>query len=109
MTLRENLHALMVAIMKGDKEEAYRTREELKMSLKTIFGLDTYATLKAERFLKTLEEVMEVWGVELEKARRLRAALKVFLDDEDICMHVDEEGGTGEEEIFYKYYFKDPL
>ncbi len=106
MTLREKLHALMVAVMQGDKDEAYRIRRELERYL-TVYNDGVFTPVVGE-FMKTLVEVMEVWGWELEKARRLRAALQLFLDDGAKCLHVDEEGGT-EEEVFYKHYFNNSL
>jgi hypothetical protein len=101
MTLREKLHAYMVAGMQGDKEEAYRIRQELEKYLSDGFAPRVW------EFLKALEEVMEVWGGELEKARRLRQALKLFLNDGYKCVHVEEEGETEESEVFYKYYHKE--
>jgi hypothetical protein len=100
-TLREELHSLMVAVMQGDRDEAYRIKQDLTKFLERGFKPDIW------RFMDTLVEVMEIWGQELEKARRLREALKLFLDDELKAYHIDEEGITGEEEVFYKYYHRD--
>jgi hypothetical protein len=99
-TLREILHSLMVAVMQGDREEAYRIRRDLERYLKKA------SEQEIGHFLKTLEEVMEIWGWELEKASRLRRALQLFLDDEAKAWHTEEEGATEEGKIFYEYYHR---
>ncbi len=94
--LKEELHALMVAFMKEDKDEAYKIKRGLEEYLKGA------PEPEIGQFLEALWGVMKVWGWELEKARRLRQALGLFLDNQAIGWR--EEGNA-----FYRHHFRHHL
>ncbi|MCI4454107.1 MAG: hypothetical protein JHC25_04060 [Thermodesulfobacterium sp.] len=92
--MREKFHRLMIAIMKEEEDKV----EEIKQEL--ITTLNTATEQERRRFVGALLDTMRLWAYELEKARRLRKALKEFLDDNTYRYEEDE----GESDTFYNYY-----
>jgi len=94
--MRWKLHALMVAMMKGKENEV----EEMEKELTTI--LNTATEEERERFVACLMDAMQLWAYELERARRLREALKEFVDEEYRYWYEEDEGDS---DTFYNYYY----
>jgi hypothetical protein len=83
--MRWKLHALMV--------------EEMAKELTTI--LNTATEEERKRFVACLMDAMQLWAYELERARRLREALKEFVDEEYRYWYEEDEGDS---DTFYNYY-----
>jgi hypothetical protein len=93
--MRERFHKLMIAIMKREEDKVEEQRKEL------ITMLNTATEQEVRRFVACLIDAMQLWAYELEKARRLRQALKEFIDDDNIYRYEEDEG---ESDTFYNYY-----
>jgi hypothetical protein len=91
----EKFHELMVAIMKREEDKV----DELKKKLITILNKTTEE--EREWFVACLIDAMQLWAYELEKARRLRQALKEFIDDDNTYRYEEDES---ESDTFYNYY-----
>jgi hypothetical protein len=91
----EKFHELMVAIMKREEDKV----EVLRKKLITI--LNTATEEERELFVACLLDAMKLWAYELEKARRLRRALKEFIDDDNTYTYEEDES---EGDTFYNYY-----
>jgi len=92
----EKFHELMVAIMKGEEDKV----DELKKKLITILNKATEE--EREWVVACLIDAMRLWAYELEKARRLRKALKEFVDDDYRYWYEEDEGDS---DTFYNYYY----
>ena len=91
----EKFHELMVAIMRREEDKV----DELKKKLITILNKATEE--EREWFVVCLIDAMQLWAYELEKARRLRQALKEFIDDDNTYRYEEDES---EGDTFYNYY-----
>jgi len=91
----EKFHELMVAIMRREEDKV----DELKKKLITILNKATEE--EREWFVACLIDAMQLWAYELEKARRLRQALKEFIDDDNTYRYEEDED---ESDTFYNYY-----
>ncbi len=94
--MRWKLHSLMVAMMKGKENEV----DEMEKELITILNMATEE--EREQFVACLMDAMQLWAYELERARRLREALKEFVDDDYRYWY---EEGEGDSDTFYNYYY----
>ncbi len=93
--MRERFHELMVAIMKREEDKVEAKRKEL------ITILNTATEEERGLFVACLLDAMKLWAYELEKARRLRQALKEFIDDDNTYRYEEDED---ESDTFYNYY-----
>jgi DNA-binding PucR family transcriptional regulator len=86
----------MVALMKRDEEKIKDLRRKLFVELSTLNASET------SEFIASLIDAMQVWAFELEKARRLRKTMSMFLDAN--CKYEYEEDES-DADNFYSYYF----
>jgi len=93
--MRERFHELMVVIMKREEDKVEAKRKEL------ITMLNTATEEERELFVACLLDAMKLWAYELEKTRRLRQALKEFIDDDNTYRYEEDES---EGDTFYNYY-----
>jgi hypothetical protein len=91
----ERFHELMVAMMKKEEDRVDKLEKEL------ITTLNSATEQERKDFLVCLFSAMRLWAYELEKARRLRQALKQFIDDDNTYTYEEDEG---ESDTFYNYY-----